>query len=80
MSTGILLSYKGLGANILHLSYCHEIAKAHGPVKIITLSNNYRDVVEDDPLIDEVIYLEDYRDVSGLLLLNEEGITVKKIN
>ena len=40
MSTGILLSYKGLGANILHLSYCHEIAKAHGPVKIITLSNN----------------------------------------
>ena len=58
MSTGILLSYKGLGANILHLSYCHEIAKAHGPVKIITLSNNYRDVVEDDPLIDEVIYLD----------------------
>ena len=30
--------------------------------------------------IDEVIYSEDYRDVSGLLLLNEEGITVKKIN
>jgi len=30
--------------------------------------------------IDEVIYLEDYRDASGVLLLNEEGITVKKIN
>jgi dCMP deaminase len=30
--------------------------------------------------IDEVIYSEEYRDVSGLLLLNEEGITVKKIN
>ena len=30
--------------------------------------------------IDEVIYLESYRDISGLQLLNEEGITVKKIN
>ena len=60
MSTGILLSYKGLGANILHLSYCHEIAKAQGPVKIITLSNNYKDVIGDDPLIDEVIYLDKY--------------------
>ena len=60
MSTGILLSYKGLGANILHLSYCHEIAKVYGPVKIITLSNNYKDVIGDDPLIDEVIYLDKY--------------------
>ena len=60
MSTGILLSYKGLGANILHLSYCHEIAKIHGPVKVLTLSNNYKDVIGDDPLIDEVIYLNKY--------------------
>tara|TARA_Y100000310_G_scaffold63424_1_gene58827 strand:- start:417 stop:827 length:411 start_codon:yes stop_codon:yes gene_type:complete len=30
--------------------------------------------------IDELIYLEGYRDISGLKLLNEEGITVKKIN
>ena len=30
MKTGIFLSYKGLGANLLHLSYCHEIAKKFG--------------------------------------------------
>ena len=72
MSTGILLSYKGLGANILHLSYCHEIAKAHGPVKIITLSNNYKDVVEDDPLIDEVIYLDKYyKKISDIIKLSK---------
>ena len=60
MNTGILLSYIGLGTNILHLSYCHEIAKVYGPVKIITLSNNFKDVIEDDPLIKEVIYLDRY--------------------
>ncbi len=60
MSTGIFLSYKGLGTNILHLSYCHEIAKAFGPVKIITLSNKFNDVVEDDPLIEEVICIDKY--------------------
>ena len=60
MSTGIFLSYKGLGANILHLCYCHEIAKVFGPVEIITLSNNFKDVVEDDPLIKKVIYLDRY--------------------
>ncbi len=27
MKTGIYLSYIGLGANLLHLSYCHQIAK-----------------------------------------------------
>ena len=60
MRTGIFLSYKGLGTNILHLCYCHEIAKAFGPVEIVTLSNNFKDVVEDDPLIKKVIYLNKY--------------------
>ena len=60
MNTGIFLSYKGLGTNILHLSYCHEIAKVFGPVEIVTLSNNFKDVVEDDPLIKKVIYLDKY--------------------
>ena len=32
MNTGILLSHKELGTNILHLSYCHEIAKVYGPL------------------------------------------------
>ena len=60
MNTGIFLSYKGLGTNILHLSYCHEIAKIFGPVEIITLSSNFKDVVNDDPLIKKVIYLDKY--------------------
>ena len=60
MRTGIFLSYKGLGANVLHLCYCHEIAKVFGPVEIITLSKNFKDVVEDDPLIKKVIYLDKY--------------------
>ena len=60
MGTGILLSYKGLGTNIMHLSYCHQIAKVFGPVEIITLSNNFKDVAEDDPLIKKVIYLKKY--------------------
>ena len=60
MSTGIFLSYKGLGTNILHLSYCHEIAKVFGPVEIVTLSNNFSEVVEGDPLIKRVIYLDKY--------------------
>ena len=40
MKTAILLSYKGLGSNLLHLSYCHEIAKKYGPITIITLCKN----------------------------------------
>ena len=70
MSTGIFLSYKGLGTNILHLSYCHEIAKVFGPVEIVTLSNNFNEVVEEDPLIKRVIYLDKYykkiTDILGL--------------
>ena len=60
MKTGILLSYKGLGSNLLHLSYCHEIAKKFGPVSIITLCNNLQPVLTDDPLIKEVICLKNY--------------------
>lgn len=71
MSTGIFLSYKGLGANLLHLSYCHEIAKKFGPVEIITLSNNLNDVIEDDPLIKKVTYLDKYhKKVTDILKLS----------
>ncbi len=71
MSTGILLSYKGLGANILHLAYCHEIAKVYGPVTIITLSDNFKDLVEEDPLIKEVIYLNNFhKKLSDILNLS----------
>ena len=60
MKTGIYLSYVGLGANLLHLSYCHQIAKKHGPVTIITLCKNLEETLVDDPLIEKVYYLEKY--------------------
>ncbi len=60
MKTGIFLSYIGLGANLLHLSYCHEVAKKFGPVTVITLCSNLDKVLKDDPSIKEVIYLDRY--------------------
>jgi ADP-heptose:LPS heptosyltransferase len=60
MKIGIFLSYKGLGANLLHLSYCHEIAKKYGPVSIITLCHHLESVLKKDPLIKEVIYLNKF--------------------
>jgi len=61
MKTGIYLSYIGLGANLLHLSYCHQIAKQHGPVTIITLCKNLKEALADDPLIERVYYLDKYQ-------------------
>jgi len=61
MKTGIYLSYIGLGANLLHLSYCHQIAKKHGPVTIITLCKNLKEALADDPLIEKVYYLDKYQ-------------------
>lgn len=60
MKTCIYLSYKGLGANLLHLVYCHEIAKRYGPVTIITICANLEAALEDDPLIEKVIFINKY--------------------
>jgi len=60
MKTCVYLSYKGLGANLLHLVYCHEIAKKYGPVTIITLCNNLEAVLKDDPLIKKVVFINEY--------------------
>ncbi len=60
MKTGIYLSYIGLGANLLHLSYCHQIAKKYGPVTIITLCKNLQETLIDDPLIKDVYCLDKY--------------------
>jgi len=60
MKTGIYLSYVGLGANLLHLSYCHQIAKKNGPVTIITLCKNLEAALADDPLIENVFYINQY--------------------
>tara|TARA_A100000164_G_C21911675_1_gene775954 strand:+ start:146 stop:1084 length:939 start_codon:yes stop_codon:yes gene_type:complete len=73
MKVGIFLSYIGLGANILHLSYCHEIAKKYGPVTIITICKNFKEAVRDDPQIKEVIYLDKYyKKLSDVLKLSKE--------
>ncbi len=60
MRTCVYLSYKGLGANLLHLSYCHEIAKKYGPITIITLCNNLEATLKDDPLIKRIIFINQY--------------------
>ena len=60
MKTGIFLSYKGLGANLLHLSYCHQIAKKFGPITLITLNPKLKEMLIDDPNFREIIYLNDF--------------------
>jgi ADP-heptose:LPS heptosyltransferase len=60
MKTCVYLSYKGLGANLLHLAYCHEIAKKFGPITIITLCNNLEETLNEDPLIEKIIFIKNY--------------------
>ena len=60
MKTGIYLSYSGLGANLIHLAYCHQVAKKYGPVIIITLCKNLKEALADDPLIENVFYLDKF--------------------
>ena len=66
MKVGIFLNYIGLGANLLHLSYCHEIAKKFGPVTIITLCKNLNQALEDDPNIQEVIVVKKNKKVTDI--------------
>ena len=60
MKTCVYLSYKGLGVNLLHLAYCHEIAKKHGSITIITLCPNLKAALVDDPLIEKVVFINKY--------------------
>ena len=60
MKTAVLLSYTGLGTNLLHLSYCHQIAKKFGPITIITLCENLDQALSKDPNVKEVVYLNKY--------------------
>ena len=72
MKTGIFLSYKGLGANLLHLSYCHEIAKKFGAVHLITLSSKLEKVLNYDHNIKEIIYLDKFhRKFTDILKLSK---------
>ena len=58
MNTAIYLNYVGLGSNLLHLAYCHQIADKYGPVTVITLCKVLREALDEDPKIKEVITLD----------------------
>ena len=44
MKTGIYLSYIGLGANLLHLAYCHEIYKKY--IQIIYINSCLKQAIQ----------------------------------
>tara|TARA_X000000368_G_scaffold405837_1_gene383430 strand:- start:33 stop:968 length:936 start_codon:yes stop_codon:yes gene_type:complete len=66
MNVGIFLNYIGLGTNILHLSYCHQIAKKYGPVTIITLCKNLDQALEDDPNIESIHLIKKNKKISDI--------------
>lgn len=72
MKIGIFLSYVGLGSNLLHLTYCHQIAKKYGPVTVVTLCKNLEQAIGEDPLIKEVICIDKYfKKFSDILKLSK---------
>ena len=77
MNVGVFLNYVGLGSNILHLTYCHEIAKKYGPVTIITLCKNLSLALEDDPCIKEVIIIKKNKKITDIPNIS---ILLKKIS
>ena len=77
MNVGVFLNYVGLGSNILHLTYCHEIAKKYGPVTIITLCKNLSQALEDDPCIKEVIIIKKNKKITDIPNIS---ILLKKIS
>ena len=81
MNVGILLNYVGLGANLLHLSYCHEIAKKYGPVTIITLCGNLDQALEDDPNIKEVVLIKKNKKITDIpnMSINLKKLLLNKI-
>ena len=76
MNVGIFLNYIGLGSNLLHLSYCHEIAKKYGPVTIITLCANLEQALEDDPNIKKIILIKKNKKITDIPNIS---ISLKKL-
>ena len=66
MKTGVFLNYIGLGANLLHLAYCHKIASLYGPITLISLAKNLDQVLEDDQLIKEVITFDKNKNITDI--------------
>jgi len=70
MKVGVFFNYTGIGANLLHLSYCHEIAKKFGPLSIITLCNKLDQALEDDPNIEEIIVFKKNKNITDIPYLS----------
>ena len=77
MKVGVFLNYIGLGANLLHLSYCHEIAKIHGPITLISLAKNLDQALEDDELIYKVKIFEKNKNITDIPKFSSN---LKKLN
>ena len=58
MKTAVYLNYIGLGSNLLHLTYCHQIADKYGPITIITLCKTLKQAIGKDPKIKDIITLD----------------------
>ena len=46
MKVCVYLSYIGLGANLLHLSYVHQLSEKFGPITVFSLCKNLSDALE----------------------------------
>jgi len=77
MKVAVFLNYIGLGANLMHLSYCHSIAKVYGPITLITICKNLDQALEDDDHIKEVVIIEKNKKITEILKLSYE---LKRLN
>ena len=77
MKTGVFLNYIGLGANLMHLAYCHKIASIYGPITLISLAKNLDQALEDDPLIEQVIIFDKNKKITDILKISSN---LRKLN
>ena len=66
MKIGVFLNYIGIGANLMHLAYCHKIASTFGPITLISLAKNLDQALEDDQLIKEVITFKKNKKITDI--------------
>jgi len=77
MKTGVFLNYIGLGANLLHLAYCHKIARVYGPITLISLAKNLNQALEDDQLIEQIIVFDKNKKIIDIPKISSN---LKKLN
>ena len=49
MKICVYLSYIGLGVNLLHLRYVHQLSETFGSITVFILCKNLSDALENDP-------------------------------